>query len=175
MFTNFSHELRNPLTLIIAPLQDLVSMPEFSSSVKNKLSLIFSNAQRLLLLVNQLMDLRKNQEGKLKLHIAKTDMNLFLQEIYYAFNHLAAKKSIEFTFEKNEELSLIHISPFGSWRNVFILIFLNCLSTVIRAISEENVNYWRLFARKPYLCTPTVCLSSRIAVRRKLFLMLPSN
>lgn len=42
-------------------------------------------------------------------------------------------------------------------------------------ISEENVNYWRLFARKPYLCTPTVCLSSRIAVRRKLFLMLPSN
>lgn len=71
MFTNFSHELRTPLTLIIAPLQDLVSMPEFSSSVKNKLSLIFSNAQRLLLLVNQLMDLRKNQEGKLKLHIAK--------------------------------------------------------------------------------------------------------
>lgn len=103
MFTNFSHELRTPLTLIIAPLQDLVSMPEFSSCVKNKLSLIFSNAQRLLLLVNQLMDLRKNQEGKLKLHIAKTDMNLFLQEIYYAFNHLAAKKSIEFTFEKSEE------------------------------------------------------------------------
>ena len=103
MFTNFSHELRTPLTLIIAPLQDLVSMPEFSSSVKNKMSLIFSNAQRLLLLVNQLMDLRKNQEGKLKLHIAKTDMNLFLQEIYYAFNHLAAKKSIEFTFEKSEE------------------------------------------------------------------------
>ena len=59
--------------------------------------------------------------------------------------------------------------------NVFILIFLNCLSTVIRAISEENVNYWRLFAGKPYLCTLTVCLSSRIAVRRKLFLMLPSN
>ena len=81
MFTNFSHELRTPLTLIFAPLQDLVSMQEFSSCVKNKLSLIFSNAQRLLLLVNQLMDLRKNQEGKLKLHIAKTDMNLFLQEI----------------------------------------------------------------------------------------------
>lgn len=103
MFTNFSHELRTPLTLIIAPLQELVSMPEFSSSVKNKLSLIFSNAQRLLLLVNQLMDLRKNQEGKLKLHITKTDMNPFLQEIYYAFNHLAAKKYIDFTFEKGEE------------------------------------------------------------------------
>ncbi len=106
MFTNFSHELRTPLTLIIAPLQDLVSMPEFSASVRNKLGLIFSNAQRLLLLVNQLMDLRKNQEGKLKLHITKSDLNAFMQEIYYAFNHLAAKKSIEFTFDKKEERML---------------------------------------------------------------------
>ncbi len=103
MFTNFSHELRTPLTLIIAPLQELVSMSGFSSGVKNKLSLISGNAQRLLLLVNQLMDLRKNQEGKLKLHITKTDMNSFMQEIYYAFNHLALKKSIDFTFEKSEE------------------------------------------------------------------------
>lgn len=103
MFTNFSHELRTPLTLIIAPLQELVSMPGFSSVVKNKLGLIFSNAQRLLLLVNQLMDLRKNQEGKLKLYITKGDMYSFLLEIYYAFNHLATKKAITFTFEKSEE------------------------------------------------------------------------
>lgn len=103
MFTNFSHELRTPLTLIIAPLQELVSMPEFPSAVRNKLSLIFSNAQRLLLLVNQLMDLRKNQEGKLNLRISKGDMYPFLLEIYYAFSHLAAKKSIAFTFENEEE------------------------------------------------------------------------
>ncbi len=103
MFTNFSHELRTPLTLIIAPLQELVAMPGFSSVVKNKLGLIFSNAQRLLLLVNQLMDLRKNQEGKLKLHITKTDMCPFLLEIYYAFNHLATRKNISFVFEKKEE------------------------------------------------------------------------
>lgn len=103
MFTNFSHELRTPLTLIIAPLQELVAMPEFSSVVKNKLGLIFSNTQRLLLLVNQLMDLRKNQEGKLKLRITKADMYPFMLEIYYAFNHLATKKSITFTFEKKEE------------------------------------------------------------------------
>lgn len=103
MFTNFSHELRTPLTLIIAPLQELVAMPGFSSLVKNKLGLIFSNAQRLLLLVNQLMDLRKNQEGKLKLHITKTDLCPFLLEIYYAFNHLATRKSISFVFEKTEE------------------------------------------------------------------------
>lgn len=103
MFTNFSHELRTPLTLIIAPLQELVSMPEFSSVVRNKLGLISSNAQRLLLLVNQLMDLRKNQEGQLNLRITKGDLYLFLLEIYYAFGHLAAKKSITFTFEQQDE------------------------------------------------------------------------
>lgn len=103
MFTNFSHELRTPLTLIIAPLQELVSMAEFSSTVRNKLGLIYSNSQRLLLLVNQLMDLRKNQEGQLNLQITKGDMYPFLLEIYYAFSHLAAKKLITFTFEKEEE------------------------------------------------------------------------
>ena len=103
MFTNFSHELRTPLTLVIAPLQELVAMPGFTLTVKNKLGLIYSNVQRLLLLVNQLMDLRKNQEGKLNLHIVKSDMYPFLLEIYYAFNHLAAKKSINFVFEAPEK------------------------------------------------------------------------
>lgn len=71
LFTNFSHELRTPLTLVIAPLQELMQMADFSAGVKNKLSLIFSNAQRLLLLVNQLMDLRKNQDGKMQLRLQR--------------------------------------------------------------------------------------------------------
>ncbi|MCQ4917149.1 hypothetical protein NE451_22155, partial [Bacteroides nordii] len=58
LFTNYSHELRTPMTLVIAPLQELKQMADFSAGVKNKHSLIFSNAQRLLLLVNQHMDLR---------------------------------------------------------------------------------------------------------------------
>lgn len=74
MFTNFSHELRTPLTLIISPLQELLQRNEFNTGVRNKLSLIYNNSQRLLLLVNQLMDLRKNQAGKMQLKIAKDDI-----------------------------------------------------------------------------------------------------
>lgn len=74
MFTNFSHELRTPLTLIISPLQELLQRNEFNTGVRNKLSLIYNNSQRLLLLVNQLMDLRKNQTGKMQLKIAKDDI-----------------------------------------------------------------------------------------------------
>lgn len=103
MFTNFSHELRTPLTLIISPLQELLQHKEFHSEVRNKLSLIYNNSQRLLLLVNQLMDLRKNQAGKMQLKIAKDDLCSFLMEIYYAFNQIASSKNIHFSYEGGKE------------------------------------------------------------------------
>lgn len=103
MFTNFSHELRTPLTLIISPLEELLHVPDFNHGVKNKLSLIYNNSQRMLLLVNQLMDLRKSQSGKMKLKVSKEDMCSFMQEMYCAFNHLAESKNITFSFESSEE------------------------------------------------------------------------
>ena len=103
LFTNFSHELRTPLTLVIAPLQELMQMADFSAGVKNKLSLIFSNAQRLLLLVNQLMDLRKNQDGKMQLRLTKSNIRSFMLEICCAFNQIAMNKNINFVFDRNEE------------------------------------------------------------------------
>lgn len=103
MFTNFSHELRTPLTLIISPLEELLHVAEFNHGVKNKLSLIYNNSQRMLMLVNQLMDLRKTQAGKMQLKVSKEDMCSFLQEMFIAFNHLAEGKNIRFTFESSEE------------------------------------------------------------------------
>lgn len=103
MFTNFSHELRTPLTLIISPLEDLLHLPDFNNAVKNKLSLIYNNSQRMLLLVNQLMDLRKTQSGKMRLKISKEDICSFMQEMYCAFNNLAEGKNIGFNFETSEE------------------------------------------------------------------------
>lgn len=103
MFTNFSHELRTPLTLIISPLQELLRRNEFNTGVRNKLSLIYNNSQRLLLLVNQLMDLRKNQAGKMQLKIAKDDICSFVMEIYCAFNQIASGKDIRFRYEDDKE------------------------------------------------------------------------
>lgn len=103
MFTNFSHELRTPLTLIISPLQELLRRSEFNTGIRNKLSLIYNNSQRLLLLVNQLMDLRKNQAGKMQLKIAKDDICSFVMEMYCAFNQIASGKDIQFRYEGGEE------------------------------------------------------------------------
>lgn len=144
MFTNFSHELRTPLTLIIAPLQELVSVPEFPMAVRNKLGLIYSNAQRLLLLVNQLMDLRKNQEGQLSLRIIRGDMYPFLLEIYYAFSHLAAKKSITFTFEKEDE-------AFPAWFDKSLLekVVFNLLSNAMKFTPDNGRIVFSLTRVKP--------------------------
>lgn len=103
MFTNFSHELRTPLTLILSPLEELLHRTDFNHGVKNKLSLIYNNSQRMLILVNQLMDLRKTQSGKMKLKVSKDDMCSFMQEMYCAFNHLAVGKEINFEYSSDEE------------------------------------------------------------------------
>lgn len=103
MFTNFSHELRTPLTLIVSPLQELLKRDDLSQSARNKVNLIYNNAQRLLLLVNQLMDLHKNEAGKMQLKITKDDIVPFMQEMYTAFNQLAVNRSITFDYECRDE------------------------------------------------------------------------
>lgn len=134
MFTNFSHELRTPLTLVISPLQELVAMPGLTSIVRNKIDLVYSNAQRLLLLVNQLLDLRKSQEGKLDLHISRSNLVSFLDEIYLAFSHLANRKSINFQFDKNE-------NSFYAWfdKSLVEKVVFNLLSNAIK-FTPDNGN-----------------------------------
>ena len=127
LFTNFSHELRTPLTLVIAPLQELMQMADFSAGVKNKLSLIFSNAQRLLLLVNQLMDLRKNQDGKMQLRLTKSNIRSFMLEICCAFNQIAMNKNINFVFDRNEE----HLSVWFD-KSLFEKVVFNLLSNAFK-------------------------------------------
>lgn len=99
LFTNFSHELRTPLTLIISPLEEMLQQIEILPMVKQKIGIVYKNSQRLLLLVNQLMDLQKNQAGKLKLKLSYSDLNVFLQEMFLAFKQIAERNQIDFHYE----------------------------------------------------------------------------
>jgi signal transduction histidine kinase/ligand-binding sensor domain-containing protein/DNA-binding response OmpR family regulator len=100
LFTNFSHEMRTPLTMILTPLVDLIDKSELLTPLyKESLQLIQKNANRLLLLVNQLMDFQKTESGKMKLNVSENDMVDFLSEIYLSFNELAKSQKITFTFD----------------------------------------------------------------------------
>ena len=96
MFTNFSHELRTPLMLIISPLEEILQRVDIGNNLKGTLQMVHNNTQRLLLLVNQLLDLRKNQTGNLQLRVSNENLYLFMQEIYIAFNQIADNNRITF-------------------------------------------------------------------------------
>lgn len=97
LFTNFSHELRTPLTLIITPFEELVKRTDISAELHDKLSIIYKNARKLLLLVNQLMDLHKSQAHRLDLKISEGDVCEYIKEIYYAFNQVALTNEVKFS------------------------------------------------------------------------------
>lgn len=93
-FTNISHELKTPLTLILAPTEEALR-GKLSVTTRNQFSLVKKSATRLLLLVNQLMDFRKLELNKMKLELQETDLVQFLQEIVNAFAVFAKQHHID--------------------------------------------------------------------------------
>lgn len=99
MFTNFSHELRTPLTLIINPLNDLLQRVAFSLEVKEALQLIKKNTGRMLLLVNNLMDIQKYEAGTTILQKNRFNFSAFVQEMYHSFESVAQNRNIQFVLQ----------------------------------------------------------------------------
>lgn len=99
LFTNFSHELRTPLMLIITPFEELVKQVGLPGELRERLGIIYKNARKLLLLVNQMMDLQKNQTGNMQLRVSRGNVCEFIKEIYYAFNQVAQTNEIDFRLD----------------------------------------------------------------------------
>lgn len=99
-FTNISHEFKTPLTLIINPLEQLLKTRELTpeKDLRNSHLIMFRNARLLLRLINQLMDFRKIDQGKMKLKVNECNLKDFLAEIHESFSSLAASKNIKFNF-----------------------------------------------------------------------------
>jgi signal transduction histidine kinase/ligand-binding sensor domain-containing protein/DNA-binding response OmpR family regulator len=96
-FTNMSHEFRTPLSLIITPVERIISSAT-EPSLQLQYQLIHRNARRLLNLVNQLLDFRKMEVHELKLNPAKGDIIQFIKETCYSFTDIAEKKQIRFSY-----------------------------------------------------------------------------
>lgn len=133
LFTNFSHELRTPLTLIIGPLNEILSKFDLPDKVSPKLELIYKNAQRLLWLVNQLMDFRKLESGFMKPNVSRVNINSYLGEIALTFRELAITKSIAVDLIKNENDSELWIDPVLTEK-----VFFNLLSNAIKHTNKNG-------------------------------------
>ncbi|WP_282080406.1 hybrid sensor histidine kinase/response regulator transcription factor [Aquimarina algiphila] len=103
LFTNISHDFRTPLTLIIGPLRRMIKDKSGDDYVQNQLTGMYRNASILLQLINQLLDFRKSEAGKLLIHASKYDMVLFVKNIRLSFSELAKNRNIKYTFESSKE------------------------------------------------------------------------
>ena len=95
-FTNISHELRTPLTLIIAPVENILQNERISQNVRSQLEIVQSNSQRMLRMVNQLLEFRKVQNQKMKLKVQETLLSELVEETSMNFKKEAYDKHIHF-------------------------------------------------------------------------------
>jgi DNA-binding response OmpR family regulator/two-component sensor histidine kinase len=96
-FTNISHEFRTSLSLIIGPAETMINKSHnFNAEQKQQVSLIRLSAQRLLRLINQLLDLRKIEAGNLQIYPSPGDLISFCKDIAKSFEYLAVQKHIDF-------------------------------------------------------------------------------
>ena len=97
-FANISHELRTPITLILAPLSEFIKNNPLTDHQKKQLSTIQSNGRNLLNLVNEVLDLSKLEANKLTLNLSSTKIPQFIERVVANFESAAAVKGIEFQF-----------------------------------------------------------------------------
>lgn len=100
-FTNVSHELRTPLSLIISPLENILDTLPPADGNKPRLELVHRNAQKLLSMVNQLLDFRKTEQGGMSLNLSDGDLVAFLKTQSEQFA-LLANRNIGFSFVSTE-------------------------------------------------------------------------
>jgi signal transduction histidine kinase/ligand-binding sensor domain-containing protein/DNA-binding response OmpR family regulator len=107
-YANISHEFRTPLTLILGPVQQMLS-DAFKGSLKEQYKLIIRNGERLLTLINQLLDLSKLESGKLKLQARPVDIVSLTKSLVQAFESLAKIKHIALKFNAGLELQDVYL------------------------------------------------------------------
>jgi len=98
-FTNISHEFRTPLTLISSPIDDVLAEDAISAKKRQQFTIAKQNSDRLLALVNQLLDLSKIDAGHLKLHLQEGNVLHLISALSDSFSYHASQKNISYTID----------------------------------------------------------------------------
>lgn len=106
-FTNISHELRTPLTLIKGPIQELKEQENLSPKGLRYVDLMEKNTDQMLQLVNQILDFRKIQNGKMRLHVSQINLNAMMNSFRKEFQILAEENEISYSFQLADEPVMI--------------------------------------------------------------------
>ncbi len=125
-FMNISHEIRTPMTLILTPLLSLIKQDD-DPHRRGIYETMRRNAQRILGLINQMMDLRKIDKGQMQMRMCETDLIAFVNDIYGLFTLQAKTKNLLFSYEHDTEELPVWID-----RSNFDKVVVNILSNAFK-------------------------------------------
>jgi signal transduction histidine kinase/DNA-binding response OmpR family regulator/streptogramin lyase len=135
-FTNISHEFRTPLTLILAPIKEILggeTEKELPENVQHKLQVVQQNVKRLMRLINQLLDFRKAESGKMKLSARYSDIESFVNEVCFPFEELAKINEIDFSIQSRLKTKFIWFD-----REKLEIILNNLISNAFKFVKEKG-------------------------------------
>lgn len=124
-FTNIAHEFRTPLTLIQGSLEKekrIMKTNHWQLELEKTVRTMDKSVQRMLRLIDQLLEFRKMQTGKLKLSLQETDVVMFVQDICKMFDDAAESKQIDFKFESQLPAYLMYLDQQKMDKVVFNLL-----------------------------------------------------
>lgn len=110
-FTTMAHEIRTPLSLITAPLEDLISSGKGGDEVQEQLQIMDKNSSRLLTLVNQLLDFRRIESKAYVINREKMELVTMVQALYSRFSPIALKQEVEFSLSTKTSRQEIEADP----------------------------------------------------------------
>lgn len=107
-FTDISHELRTPLTLIANPIEEVINNEPLSQEGHENMVTAKRNTDRMLKLINQILDFRKIQNNKMKLYIEQVDVLPLFKQTFENFSSIAHQKDIHFELNCPQEYQTIY-------------------------------------------------------------------
>lgn len=134
-FTNISHEFRTPLTLILNPMESLISrsLESAGKEVRQKYMTVYNNANRMLRLIDELMDFRKIQFNKTKLQVERCSLSESLSSVVSNFTIEASDRNISLDTDFNLSKDEIWLDT-----SMFEKIVFNLLSNAFKATTENG-------------------------------------
>lgn len=144
-FTNISHDIKTPLTLIMAPTEEALANTKLPEITRAQFSIIKRNASKLLLLVNQLMDFRRIELNKMNLKVNETDLVPLLNDILYPFSGFAKQHNIDCRLITKDSKLMVWIDAENIEKVFFNVIFnaikfTNDFGYVYIKIEKDKVN-----------------------------------
>lgn len=130
-YTHISHELRTPLMLILGPVHQMLSEAKENDAHRSTLQVVRQNAQRLLRLVNELLDSRKNELGLTRLQVGEHRLPDLIQEVLYSFREEIRIKDVSIDLQYSEPLPVVWLDQAQMEK-----VFFNLLGNALRFVAE---------------------------------------